>query len=671
MGNYSSRAGIRKRLVILFLALSANLFSYELEVLPDKPRVGRVLTLKVLTQIESNNDIEITKDLEYPDVFAKISGPILRTYRERIDGKYKRFHQVTWAFRVNESGIYSLPEFSIKSEDVETSLQFPIVKVFLKDEENNNFPLKVRWKDTKQEIYVGESLPIIIEANNLEDIKFYDNLVSRKPRNGSFVEVQGLGGINQETIEDSDIYTVSIASWIYTPLEKGLVTIPSVRVDINGLTRYTGDLKINVLPLPEVNVTGGVGEFLINTTPDGTQVTPEDVFKFKVKIQGMGNLPYFKLPDITHNGLIVLDKKETENINYGDKGYMGWREVLYTLQSLEPGVKEISIPSLSWIDWEGNTVYYNGSTSNINVVSSKVVEEEIRPFLSLFKTPEIISSYRIYLYKQPFMWILLIVSPLILLVLAIVKKVKLTKNRKILIMSITSISLLLMSVVFSKGFEFQGELVKADNFIEEENYIEAINIYNNLTTELPFNYGLFLNLSILWDKLGDKAKSVYNVRMAERIYPSSNRIQQLKIYLSESEEYYQKQAKTVTFFNPDFLFAFLVVLVNLLLYIFIKTRKNGNITTVSILIFISIFTLSVVLGLVYIDKRNSIEAGIIVNGGTDIKKVPNSMALDWMTLPEGYTVYIKGEWENKYLIETEYGLQGWIDKDKILTLETR
>lgn len=671
MGNYSPGSGIRKRLVILLLFLSSSLFSMELEVLPEKPRVGRVLTLKIITEIESTQDIEVLKDIETPDVFRKINGPAISQYRKIVDRRYKRYHQIKWAFRVDEPGIYDIPEFTVKSGSKTYNLKFPVVKIFLRDEVNNNYPLLVNWRVAKNEIFVGESLPLIVEAHNLEDIKFADDLYSKKPRNGSFTKVQGLGGINQYTVEDKDLYTVSLESWIYTPLEKGVVTIPSVRVKINGLTRYTEELKIDVLPLPETNDTGGVGEFLLSTSLTETQVTPEDFFKYKIKLQGMGNLPYFKIPEISHNGLIIIDKEESESIDHNDKGFLGTREVVYTLQSIEPGVKEITIPSLSWIDWQGNSVYYNGSTSNINVVSSKLVEEEIRPFLSLFTTPQIITSYRISLYKQPLMWLLLLVSPLIIAILAIIKVIKVSSNKKIVIISMVSSVLLFSSVVLSKGLEYQGELVKADNFMEEENFQEAINIYNNLTDKLPYNYGLFMNLSILWDKIGDKTKAVYNVRMAERIYPQNKQIQKLKLYLADSEEFYQKQAKTVTLFNPDYIFFILIVTINLLLYIFIKTRKSGNITTVSIQIFLSLISLSLFIGILYIDNRNNVNSGIINTKGASIKKVPNDMAKDWMELPEGYTVYIRGEWEDKFLIETEYGLQGWITKTELLPLEKR
>jgi len=66
-----------------------------------------------------------------------------------------------------------------------------------------------------------------------------------------------------------------------------------------------------------------------------------------------------------------------------------------------------------------------------------------------------------------------------------------------------------------------------------------------------------------------------------------------------------------------------------------------------------------------------VDAGIISSGGANLTKVPNERALKWMTLGEGNCVYIKGEWKDEYLIETEYGLQGWVSKNSLLVLEER
>lgn len=663
---------IRKRLVVLFLLLlSSSIFAMEMRVLPDILITGRVITLKIQSDIPDTEKIDIGI-LEIPKGLSLVSGPIIRPYYKKVDGRNKRFHQITWALRSRESGIFILPSIDVFVGSLTHNVIIPTIKVFNNDEKYNNYPLIVSWKENiVKEIYVGESLPIIVEAYNLEEINFPDRYVSTNPRRGDIVEVSGLGDIIPEKIGDADLYRVPVASWIYTPFEAGKIIIPSVRVDINGLTRYTDSLELNVLPLPEVNATGGVGEFLISTELSETQVTPEDIFHYKVRISGQGNIPYIKFPNVDYSGLILIEKSESEWIDHGDMGYLGWREVDYTLQALESGVKEISLSEVSWINRNGEDIFYNGNITHINVVSVKVIEEDILPFLSFMKTPEIISSYTMFLYKNPIMWLSLGFSGLILLFISLFQTLTNNREKKILLMTIALLPFILTSSIFVKGFEYQGELVSADNFIESGEYQNALTIYENLSNKLPYNYGIFVNEAIIWDKLDNISRSVYNIRIAERIVPNNKKVALIKDYLSDSEESSQKQAKTSNPINPDYIFLILVLFFNALVLALIRLIKVKNITVYSLIFTTVLFTMLSTIFLVFIDIKNSVDAGIISSGGADLAKVPNEKALDWITLGEGNCVYIRGEWKEEYLIETEYGLQGWISKDSLLVLEER
>ncbi|OQY37830.1 MAG: hypothetical protein B6229_07525 [Spirochaetaceae bacterium 4572_7] len=242
MGNRVSSKWNRKRLVIaIFLLLIPNLlFSFELEILPEQPTVGRVITLKIITDIPQDSDIQVD-DLELPYDIKEIAGPVVRTYRVLEDRRYKRYYQVTWALRVDKSGIYSIPKFNVVVNGKDNELEFPTLIVLNNDERFNNYPINVEWnRSVKKEIYVGESIPLILEAYNLEEIYFPDRKVHIYPEKGEVAE---------ETVAGIDLYRVPMASWIYTPLEVGNVYIPPVRVEINGLIRFTEALDITVLPI--------------------------------------------------------------------------------------------------------------------------------------------------------------------------------------------------------------------------------------------------------------------------------------------------------------------------------------------------------------------------------------------------------------------------------------
>ncbi|MBN2617569.1 MAG: hypothetical protein JXR64_04580, partial [Spirochaetales bacterium] len=100
-----------KRLVaiLIFIILKINIFSYEMEILPEILISGRVITLKVDTGIKEGDFIEI-EDVEFPEDLILISKPTLRIYYGKIDGKNARLYQVNWALRSRKSGVFELPE---------------------------------------------------------------------------------------------------------------------------------------------------------------------------------------------------------------------------------------------------------------------------------------------------------------------------------------------------------------------------------------------------------------------------------------------------------------------------------------------------------------------------------------------------------------------------------
>jgi len=395
------------------------------------------------------------------------------------------------------------------------------------------------------------------------------------------------------------------------------------------------------------------------------QVTPDDTFHYKVRVSGQGNLPYFEIPKVNFSGLILIDKSEDENVDSGAQGFLGWREVDYTLQALEIGVKEISLPSVSWIDKSGIEIFFNGQVSHMNVVSVKVVEEDILPYLSLMNSSDIISSYRFFMYRNPYAWLLLLFSVIITIIISIVKVVSRRYRQKLLIISMAVLPLALFSFTFAKGIEFQSEFQKADKFIETEEYLNALNIYSKLKEELPRNYGLYVNSAILWDKLDNISQAVLNIRIAERIVPTSLKVSQIKHYLSETDEYDLKQAKTASPINPDYLFLLFILFFNIVVIMTIRIKKYRGITTVSLFFISLLLTIVAGLSLYFIDSKDRVSAGIISTGGAELTKVPSDKALEWISLGEGYCVYIKGEWKDQYLIETEYGLGGWLQKDAL------
>ena len=125
-------------------------------------------------------------------------------------------------------------------------------------------------------------------------------------------------------------------------------------------------------------------------------------------------------------------------------------------------------------------------------------------------------------------------------------------------------------------------------FLQDENkayslLLHSLTIYDSLSDKLPHNYGIFVNKSILWDKLDNISMATYNNRIAERIVPSNIRVRQIGRYLSGTEESSQKQAKISVAINPDYIFLLFVVLFNSFIFVLVKLVKNKNITSFTLM----------------------------------------------------------------------------------------
>ena len=52
---------------------------------------------------------------------------------------------------------------------------------------------------------------------------------------------------------------------------------------------------------------------------------------------------------------------------------------------------------------------------------------------------------------------------------------------------------------------------------------------------------------------------------------------------------------------------------------------------------------------------------------SQLKKIPLNAAKEWIPIPDGTTLQIKGEYNNFFLVQTSYGLDAWVDITSKLT----
>lgn len=671
----SLRSGRLVVLIFTFL-LSLSLFAQNpevdlaeeprisVEVSPDKIIVGQRFDFTIFADFPTYRNVSISEP-QLPDGLVLVGGPYKSAQTINVgdndNPQYIKKTRVFYKFKVSRPGFYTIESFTLGDgrEKLKTeSVMFPALAF---DERELKYPISARWNTIPDQVFMGETIPLILEMENLEELAFPERISMSPPSGGVFEQVDSLGDIAVTVIEEDEVYLVPVDSWMYTPTSLGTLKIPSAEVSFNGIKRSTDSTFIKVVNLPsQVGLSGAIGNFQVSTEMETPVEQKGGILTMKIRVDGEGNLNFLRMPQPEFSGFTVIEKEELYNIYPSLSGYKGYREDVYRISLGEDDVNSVQFSPWSWFNRDSDSVlvekltgysFQNEMTRNLS--EDKSLRDEF-PLL----TPE-----QILRYKAPFYnigWYYLLVLPGI--VSAIVAMIKRRFDMKVIGYSL--LLLILTSSAVSDNPQLKEKLERAKDIFISVGPEKTIEYYGAIIDEFGENAGIFHNLALLSYDLEKKDDVIYFLRKSLIKKPGSRLFISL---LSEVELEYNldHQAAASTGFYPDLYFLLFILFFNLgaLVISFNISRKKIEL---SILIVMLFFSSSISLILVYYtDFVSHRETGVIVQGGGDLKKVPGLMGGSWLTLQEGSAVYIKSESDESYLIRTGYGLEGWLHKDSL------
>ena len=59
---------------------------------------------------------------------------------------------------------------------------------------------------------------------------------------------------------------------------------------------------------------------------------------------------------------------------------------------------------------------------------------------------------------------------------------------------------------------------------------------------------------------------------------------------------------------------------------------------------------------------------VVGPGPGALMRIPGRLALNWLELPAGTTVHLTASEQGHYLVETGYGLEGWLSEETVLVV---
>ncbi len=673
--------GRYKRLVVFLLILTGAVFS-----LISQEQVSRLLeaewkegifenqrfTLKVITPYPGKMPVSIM-DPQWPVGIQKVSGPYTaqRTI-EREDGTFGTVLQVIYTLRSQNSGIFRIPpitvlprggssEYSGDLRPLSTDELF--IPVLQNDEKHLNYPLQLTWESLPEEIYAGQSVPLVLIMNNLEEIDLPESVQLSSPGGAILEDAEGLGDIGFSGLKDTTLFNVPMNSWILTPSREGAVTLPSAVVSISGVTRRTERQTIAVQALPErVRSSGAVGRFSVNYTLSDSTVTPGSSLSLSIRIEGEGNLNFLNMPEPVIPEGLSYSVKETPGFFPSREGYQGVREAVYTFRPESLEHYEIVIPSYSVLDPRSGRVDTIEEARLVFDVSGDIIagEESGRDRFSLMALSDSRAARGWTLYREPLLYLALLPGVFFFILMAVFKRFK-----------PALVPAIFLSILFLSASAVQKEpetwVRDAQVLFDQSSYADALALYDSHRSDWEGNGTFLYNAGILEFLSGRRAPGMADMRRAQNLLPMNSRIHRT-LEVMEELMGLKNQHNQFILIHPDFLFLLLILVFNsAMLALGYSVIQNKPLPVILFLVFT---LLTIAAGGELVRTAWLLDRPLaVINQDCVVKKVPEEIGSDWLNLEEGTTVsFVKQEGDYS-LVMTAFGLEGWTRYDNLIFLK--
>lgn len=651
----------RTRLVILFLIF---LTLYEFSVVP-------VSAQENLTAVLESEEIVHLIEGDFTDINVSIPGlydddpeiviPSLSEGLTIEDGPFLirsglEYPRLEMRVKAESAGRYVVetPTVIIRGEKVE-----PLsILIEVAMEDNPDYiPYSARWRTLRDDMHVGQSFPVILELYNIDQFTYPENIVVNAPDTGFFEEVSGIGAVGTTYYGDLELFQIPVASFIFTPSEVGPVEIPPAGINALGRKMRTDPLVLTIEELPESSQEySAVGDLaLIEVIDDGPVLLGDEVSVI-VEIEGKGNIPTLRMPEVDVTGLVQLDTNEVIEVvpdNESFLGYRGNRSVTFRFEVTDDGeVVSIERRPFTFYNPENGEVTSVASRNVTLELLSEAPEDREALILPLLPIDDLYNSGWLDFFRYRWIYVLFLI-PLIARVL-----LELTRFRKSVIT--TLLVLTTVSAVFVPDLN-RNRLERARALYEAGEAGTAGVLYDLEIQEHPYHAGLRYNRAALAIASNRPAIGIYHLRKALR-FRSATPL--LRSQVERVEEYYnlQEQYSIPVIPRADVWLLAAFLLWNAIWLI--VSLKHGAIRSI-ILIVSVLLILVIVSGLIWsVSVAGEPEAALLQE--TVIRRIPDEQASPWVAVGEAGSVMVELRHDEFYLIRTRSGVQGWIPVSSVL-----
>ena len=279
---------------------------------------------------------------------------------------------------------------------------------------------------------------------------------------------------------------------------------------------------------------------------------------------------------------------------------------------------------------------------------------------TLMSLTEIEESFGTDLHADPLNYLFLLPGLLSLLLLLGGKR-RTERRKSVLVASLFALPFLLASSDPSPSLLAQRGI----EAFESGRHAVALGLFDRAEIAGGGNAALRYNVGLCHFVLGREGKALYSLRESIRLDPRNPIPRRVLVELEQALAL-TSQVPPGGALHPNLPFGLMLVIANLSFVSlgFVLWLKRGSLFILSVLLFIALVG-AVSVFLFALAERDKPVAVVVAERGS-VKRIPVDGAREWMGLPVGTSLLVKGRAQGYYLVRTGLGLEGWIKDDSVL-----
>lgn len=277
--------------------------------------------------------------------------------------------------------------------------------------------------------------------------------------------------------------------------------------------------------------------------------------------------------------------------------------------------------------------------------------------VGLREAEEVLAGPRENLYAEPYAYLLFLPGPLLFAVLLLMRR-RLQRTTVLLVLG-----LLLLGSTSGSGTE---QLVRtAVRAFADGRHAAALEAFLQAERDGVSSASLHYDIGLCRLALGERGRGIFRIRRAVRVAPQDRTLRE-DLHRIESALGLRNQVATGMAVHPNVPFVAILVLFNaaaVLFGVLYRFERGG-------LFILSVLTFAVLIGALVIFLFALHERGepiaVVAGQEAPLKRVPLAEAREWILLPEGTALDVRGSAQGYVLVKTGLGLEGWIERNRLL-----